>query len=101
MSENNDHKVIRLEKDNYVLWNWQIQNIFNVKGLGDFLKIPNPGETIPLDRVKDSRALALLGSSLSSNEMYKVINCTTFKEAWETIEKNHGKKRLINLKVCS
>lgn len=87
MSEKQDYKLLQLEKDNYVLWKWQFRNILKAKKL---MKVLEPGEVEDVD--KDAQALALLGSALSPNEMLKIINCQTFKDAWRTIEENFENK---------
>lgn len=87
MSERQDYKLVQLEKDNYVTWKWQMKNILKAKKLESVLLFDNK------DMDKDTQALAILGSALSQNEMLKIINCETFKDAWKAIEENYENKK--------
>lgn len=75
-----DFKLIKLERDNYVVWKWQFKNILRAKKLEGVLKEDAK------DNEMDAQALALLGSALDEDNMLKIINCEKFRDAWRVIE---------------
>lgn len=74
-----EFKVIKLEQENYAVWKWQFVNVLRAKKLDAVL-------TAEFKPEEASQALALLGSSLSTENILKIINCETFGKAWETIQ---------------
>lgn len=74
-------QLIKLEKDNYVSWKWQFKNVLRAKKLDVVLL-----DSQTRDMEKDHQALALLGSSLSEENILKIVNCESFKEAWRTVQ---------------
>jgi len=80
MGERQEFKVLKLDKNNYVVWKWQFQNVARANGLGVLF------EEEMVTPEKDGRGLALLGSALSDENILKIVNCITFKQAWRTIE---------------
>ena len=74
-----DLKVLKLEETNYVIWKWQFKNVLDAKGLGLAL-------TDEATELVSKQALALLGSTLSEDNMLKIISCTSFGDAWRTLE---------------
>lgn len=79
MSESKDFKIVKLEKNNYVVWKWQFINVLRAK------KLMKVVQDIEVDEDMDAQALALLGSALSEENMLKISNCETFKDAWKAI----------------
>jgi len=86
MGERQEFKVLKLDKNNYVIWKWQFQNVARANGLGVLFE---EGVVAP---EKDGRGLALLGSALSDENILKIVNCNTFKQAWQTIEQCYQNK---------
>lgn len=75
----NTFKLLKLDNNNYVIWKWQFQNVLKAKNLASVLEgAPDPAT--------DGQALAILGSALSDENMLKIINCRSFKEAWLALE---------------
>ena len=72
--------IVKLTGDNYVPWKWQIFNILKSRKLS---------EVLVNDKVEsevDGKTMALLGSSLSEENILKIVNCETFYAAWKSIE---------------
>jgi len=86
MSERQEFKGLKLDKNNYVIWKWQFQNVARANGLGVLFE---EGEHPP---DKDGKGLALLGSALSDDNIFKIVNCTSFRQAWQTIEQCYENK---------
>lgn len=80
-----EYKLIKLENENYVIWKWQFRNVLRACQL---LKVYNEEATVP----EQNRALALLSSAISDENMLRIANCETFKEAWTTIERCYENK---------
>lgn len=81
-----EFKLVKLDKDNYVVWKWQFQNVLRAEKL---TKVFTPGQE---ESDQSNQALALLGSALSEENILKIINCTKFIDAWTTIERCHENK---------
>lgn len=62
-----DYKITSLDRDNYVVWKWQLTNILKAKKLEKVLE----GNE---DLAMDGRAMALLGSALSEQNILKIWN---------------------------
>ena len=86
MSERQEFKVLKLDRNNYVIWKWQFQNVARAGGLGELF---GEGE---ITQEKDGKGLALLGSALSDDNILKIVNCTSFRQAWQTIEQCYENK---------
>lgn len=54
-----DYKLIKLGRENYVVWKWQFKNVLKAKGLQ---KVLLEGA---VEEKRERQALALLGSSSS------------------------------------
>lgn len=80
-----EFKIIKLDRENYVVWKWQFTNVLKAKGLEGTLLAESNG-----DQAK--QALALLGSALSEENILKIINCTTFYTSWKAIESCYENK---------
>lgn len=74
--------INKLEKDNYVVWKYQFKNVLRARNLSKALE-----STGIRDATVDTQALAILSSSISEENILKIINCDNFKDAWETIGK--------------
>lgn len=81
---NKDFKVIKLEKDNFVVWKWQMKNVLKAKGWD--------GALLNGFNEHSQEALALLGSALSDENILKIINCSTFLTALVTFEQCYENK---------
>lgn len=86
---NKEFKLIKLEKDNYVVWKWQFKNVLKAKNLQGALTTSPDGKR---NSAEDREAMALLGSALSEENILKIIDCSTFEEAWKAIERNFENK---------
>lgn len=76
-----DFKVLKLERNNWVVWKWQFNNCLVAKGYKVRVTIAN-----------SNAALALLGSALSEENLMKIINCTNFDQAWTVLEATYENK---------
>ena len=79
-------KLIKLDNDNYVIWKWQFMNVLRAKKIE---KVLNANHS---DVDQSNKALAILGSALSEENMLKIVNCTTFMDAWRSIERVYENK---------
>lgn len=86
------YKLIKLEDDNYHAWKWQFRNVLTALKLEHTLSSVS---TVSYD--EDRQAMALLGSSLSEDNIIKIDHCENFLEAWNTIAKYQSKKIEIRL----
>ena len=75
-----DYRLTTLVEDNYVTWKWQMVMVLKAKGLYDRVVGTSNDET------KKHQAATLLASSLSQQNMQRVINCATAKEIWLALE---------------
>jgi len=75
-----DYRLTTLVEDNYVTWKWQMVMVLKAKGLYDCVVGTSNDET------KKHQAATLLASSLSQQNMQRVINCATAKEIWLALE---------------
>lgn len=73
-------KLIRLDKGNYIVWKWQFVNVLKANKLQSVLGAE------PVSEEQDGQAMALLGSALSEENILKIINCNSFKTAWQALE---------------
>lgn len=81
-----DYRVTLLDENNYITWKWQIQMILKCKGLL---------ETVTKDKgneIQKSTAATFLASTLSQDNMRRVINCDTAHKIWTTLEANFENK---------
>lgn len=69
-----------MEEDNYVTWKWQIVNVFRAKNLFNAISSQD------VEEANSRQALALLGSSLSRENMALVVGGETAFEAWRRLE---------------
>lgn len=79
-----DFRLIKLDKENYVIWKWQFKNVLEAKNLSNVFN--RPGQEPVATEIEKKQALALLRSSLSDDNMLKIINCRTFSEAWKALQ---------------
>lgn len=82
----NDYCLPKLGKDNYVVWKWQFLNILEAKGLEDVLTNCEASQ----DKMK--KAKMILGSALEPETTLMVLNCKTFLETWETLQRCYENK---------
>lgn len=80
MDQKSEFKLFNLNQENYVAWKWQFKNVMKARNLSKVF-----GEESVSDST-DAQALAILGSALNEENILKIINCITFKEAWKAIE---------------
>jgi len=78
--EKQDFRPLKLDRDNYVVWKWQFVNVAKAQKMSRLFEQGAVSEEL------DDKGLALLGSALSEENMLKIINCTNFRQAWNTIQ---------------
>lgn len=84
-------KLIKLEQDNYTVWKWQFKNVACSSGLSALFG----GEESKITSEINRSGLSLLGSSLSDDNILKIINCTEFSAAWSTLEQCFENKTIF------
>lgn len=87
MNERKLYKLIKLGNDNYHVWKWQFKNVLTALQLEHTLS-----PMYSVTPAEDCQAMALLGSSLSEDNIMKIEHCKTFLEAWNAIGKYQSKK---------
>lgn len=80
MSDRLEYRFTVLGEDNYITWKWQISMILESRGL-----MPCVSGTSS-DASKNHLAATFLASTLSEQNMQRVINCTTAAQIWTTLE---------------
>lgn len=85
--DRNDYRLMILQEDNYTAWKWQMTMVLQSKNLWKYVNDP----TVPLDS-KANQAAIFLGTTLSENNMLRVINCTTARQIWITLESIYENK---------
>ena len=110
--------IIKLTRDNYLLWKAQIVPYLRGQHLFGFLdnSRPAPPQTLPVTTddttqpqpnpghqtwlIQDQMILSALISSLSETVLAYVVKCTTSREVWLTLEQMftaHSRARIMNI----
>lgn len=85
--DKNDYRVIVLGEDNYTTWKWHMNMVLKTKGLYDAV-IKNDYK----DQTKIDQATALIASTLSQQNMQRVINCDNAYDIWMSLESTFENK---------
>lgn len=85
-TDKQDYRINLLNDNNYITWKWQIEMLLKIRGLYEVVtaQIQDPA--------KNRQAAMLLASTLSEQNMQRVINCTTGSEIWNALESNFENK---------
>ena len=72
VDDRTEYRVLVLNDENYITWKWQMTLVLKTKGLYGCVSSPDI-----TNEVKERQAVTLLASALSTDNMQRVINCTT------------------------
>lgn len=75
-----DYKLICLNDSNYAGWKYQIKQVLQSKNLWDYVIDPTR-----FNEPRARQATILLTSSLSYDNLLKVINCEHAHEVWDAL----------------
>lgn len=86
-SEKSDFRLVVLGDENYITWKWHMLMVLKTKGLIEYIE-----KEEFKDAAKECQAATLIASALNTDNMHKVINCTTAYSIWKTLEANFENK---------
>ena len=91
-------EVQKLSNSNYYAWKQKIQHLLALKDLDEHIEEDPPTETNALSawKKKDKKARALIGLSLSDDQLDNVRECQTAKEMWIAIQNVFERHTLLN-----
>jgi hypothetical protein len=87
--------IEKLDVDNYVVWKVRMQCALVTKGLDAALAAPT-AET-PLSPETDKKARAFIMLCVKDHHLQALDECTTAREAWQLLEKQHASKSTARL----
>ena len=96
-----EYKIESLKEDNYVTWKWLMTSVLKSKQMWNCVVSPDIK-----DAVKEQKAMALISSAMSTDNMLRVINCTSAYQIWTTLEsmfenKTSSEKQMLLAKFHS
>ena len=96
-------EVQKLSNSNYYAWKQKIQHLLALKDLDEHIEEDPPTEANALSawKKKDKKARALIGLSLSDDQLDNVRECQTAKEMWIAIQNVFERHTLLNKLFCS
>ena len=99
MSMLNHHFPIKLDRDNYILWHTQMENVIYANGFEDHIEglRPCPPKTISIGEVNpyflvwkryDHMILSWIYSFFTPDVMSQIVGLWTSHEAWTTLQRS-------------
>lgn len=82
-----DFRVVVLGDENYITWKWHMTMVLRSRGLLEYVE----KEDVK-DATKECQAATLIASALNTDNMQRVINCTSAYTIWRTLEANFENK---------
>ncbi len=96
--ESSSLKLEKLSNSNYYAWKQKIQHVLPLKDLEDFIEDspPESSADLPVWKKKDRKAQAIIGLSLSNEQLENVRECSTAKDMWIAIQNVFERHTLLN-----
>ena len=88
--------IAKLNRDNYVLWKYRMELLLRKEKVWDAIEKPAPANPDAAWTKKDTDATILIGLSLEDSEVFRISQCRTAKDAWNTPKSYHEKSTLSN-----